>query len=105
MNTEKSIIDYFIVCKNMFKRIIKMKIDDERKFTLTKYSTTKGNKSVKESDHNPIIAEFNLTVECVRKESREMFNLKNIKCHYQIRLNELSQALHCRQKSHKMSGL
>ena len=45
LNTEKSILDYFIVCRDMFKKIERMKIDEERFYTLTKYSTTKGKKS------------------------------------------------------------
>ena len=49
---EESILDYFIVCKEMLKLILKMKIDEERKHCLTKFSTTKGRKSTKESDHN-----------------------------------------------------
>ena len=50
--TEKSVLDYFIVCKEFFKLISKMIIDEERKFPLAKYSTTNGQKDVTESDHN-----------------------------------------------------
>ena len=56
--TEESILDYFIVCKDMFKRVQSMKIDEERKHAFTKYSTTRGRKSVKISDHNLLTLEF-----------------------------------------------
>ena len=51
LRKEESILDFFIVCRDMFKRIIEMKIDEDWKHILTKYSTTKGRKSTKESDH------------------------------------------------------
>ena len=42
----------------MFKRVQSMKIDEERKHAFTKYSTTRGRKSVKISDHNLLTLEF-----------------------------------------------
>ena len=59
-NKEESVLDYYIVCKSFFKLVVKMKIDEERKHSLTKYSTTKGRQSIKESDHNPLILEINV---------------------------------------------
>ena len=56
-----------------------MAIDEERNYTLTKYATTKGKKKKISSDHNPILASFNIEYEkCKSKEiRREIFNLKN----------------------------
>ena len=76
-STEESILDYFIVCKEMFNRILRMKIDKERKYSLTKYSTTKGKQSIKESDHNPLILEISVSWDSkfVEKSTRtEVFN-------------------------------
>jgi hypothetical protein len=45
--TEKSIIDFFIVCRSFFALITKMTVDDKRIHTLTKFSTKRGVKSIK----------------------------------------------------------
>ena len=50
--TEKSILDFFIVCKSFLSLITNMIVDEARKYSLTKFSTKNGQKSVKESDHN-----------------------------------------------------
>ena len=52
---EKSFIDYFLVCRRFFELIIMMKIDEERIYSLTKFSNKKGAKDLKESDHNTMI--------------------------------------------------
>ena len=53
---EESVIDHFIVCKEMFKHIKAMIIDEIGKYALTKYSNRNGDKtSVKESDHKTFI--------------------------------------------------
>ena len=57
---EKSILDYFIVCKRFYSMVKSMIVDEERAFALTKYSGRTGNKSIKESDHNTLIIELNI---------------------------------------------
>ena len=52
---EKSIIDFFLVCRNFYKLIKSLLIDEERIHTLTKYCRKNGTKNVKESDHNVMI--------------------------------------------------
>ena len=42
---EKSILDYILVCQGLLGHFVEMFIDEERLHTLTKYATTKGNKS------------------------------------------------------------
>ena len=75
--TEKSILDFFIVCRGLFTLITKMKIDEEKKYTLTKFSTKKGNKSIKESDHNLLILHLNLRWSSLNKSNRiEIYNFK-----------------------------
>ena len=41
-SVEESVLDYFIVCKVLFKKILSMKIDEEKIYSLAKYSTRKG---------------------------------------------------------------
>ena len=40
--TEASVLDYVLVCEDMHQYFMEMQIDEDRKFTLTKYATTKG---------------------------------------------------------------
>ena len=57
---ERSVLDYFIVCKRFYAMVKNMIIDEERAYSLTKYSGRTGNKNVKESDHNTLILELNI---------------------------------------------
>ena len=56
---EKSILDYFIVCQEMFSYLSSMIIDESRAYVLTKYAKIRGKTIVTQSDHNPIICKFN----------------------------------------------
>ena len=51
-HTEKSVIDFFFVCERLFQYVDYLEIDEERKYCFKKYSRTKGNIKVIESDHN-----------------------------------------------------
>ena len=75
-------MDYILVCKDLYQYFEYMTIDDERKITLTKYVSRKGDKKKILSDHNPMFASFNIQYEKMRfKEPRkEIFNLKNQEC-------------------------
>ena len=80
--TEVAILDYVLVCKELYQYFENMVIDEERKLTLTKYATTKENKKKISSDHNPMMANFNIEYEkMTNKENRkEIFSLKNGEC-------------------------
>ena len=56
--TEKSVIDFFIVCQRFYDLILSMKIDEDRLHVLTKYAKTASEN--KESDHNPLICNVNI---------------------------------------------
>ena len=57
--TEESVIDHFIVCSDMFSKIVKLQIDEEKKYCLTKYTNRAGSrKYTTESDHNTLILEI-----------------------------------------------
>ena len=76
--TEQSILDYFVVCRSFLSLITKMIIDEEKKFALTKFSTKKGVKSIKVSDHNLLILELDLKWSSLNKSPQiEMYNFKN----------------------------
>ena len=75
-------MDYVLVCKELYQYFENMVIDEERKLTLTKYATTKGNKKKISSDHNPMMANFNIEYEkmTIKENRKEIFNLKNGEC-------------------------
>ena len=75
---EESTIDFFIVSQDMVPSITDMIIDEARTNVLTKFSTAKGRKSLKESDHNMLICKFDIKLKKETKsEKREIFNLRN----------------------------
>ena len=80
--TGVAILDYVLVCKELYQYFENMVIDEERKLTLTKYATTKGNKKKISSDHNPMMANFNIEYEkmTIKENRKEIFNLKNGEC-------------------------
>ena len=78
---EESILDHFIVCKTLFQFVTSMKVDEEEKFTLTKYSNKAGSKTdVKKSDHRSLFLFLNVSWKpnIHRKDKRtEIFDYKN----------------------------
>ena len=58
---EKSVIDFFIVCRRFFALVISLLIDEKRIYHLTKYVSRNGTKNQKESDHNNLIMMVNVT--------------------------------------------
>ena len=52
-------IDFILFSSDLLVAVEDIKIDDERKYTLARFGTDQGKTIVKESDHNPIIANFN----------------------------------------------
>ena len=56
---EKSILDHFLVCEEMFESVRSMSVDEAGCYALTKYSNKSGSRaSVKESDHYTIFLEL-----------------------------------------------
>ena len=91
-NLERAVLDYVIICEEMKEFLENMTVDEERIYTLTKYT---GKKSVKKtlSDHNVMIANFTLKFDRQpRKTRNEFFNFKN-KENQQTFLEETSSSL------------
>ena len=76
---EKSVLDYFIVCKRFYKIIKSMTVDEERIYSLTKYSGRTGNRKIKESDHNTLILELNIDWKTVIDDPGERIEIFNFK--------------------------
>ena len=68
---EESVLDYFIVCRSFFNLIIKMTVDQERKFSLSSYSKRNGTVNIKKSDHNLLYLEVKKCWKSSVKNNRE----------------------------------
>ena len=72
---EESVLDFFIVCKNFFKLVKKMKVDEENQYSLCSFSTRGGIINIKNSDHNIIYLELDEKWKPFAKKPRiEIFN-------------------------------
>ena len=76
---EKSILDYFIVCRRFYTMIKSMIIDEDKKYALTKYSSRIGNKNIKESDHNTMILELDINWKSKVFEPKQRIEIYNFK--------------------------
>ena len=74
---ETSCIDFILMSKSLHEKMEKAIIDSKGLHCLTKYATTKGNPSVKRSDHYSLIAYLN--IELVKKKPirKEIFKLRD----------------------------
>ena len=67
---EESAIDVVLVSGDMIETIVKMEIDEARKYVLTKVTKTKKGFKVQDSDHNTILTEFNLKLNLNEDENK-----------------------------------
>ena len=77
--TEKSVIDFFIVCREFFTMVVSLRIDEDRAFTLTKFSGKTGNINRKESDHNGLELKMNIKWKTNNKKKEERIEILNYK--------------------------
>ena len=78
---EESIIDIVLVSSDMMENLVEMKIDEDRKYVLTKVTQTKKGIKLQSSDHNTILTEFNLKLNSDQDAQKiELYNLKNVEC-------------------------
>ena len=81
--TEKSILDFFLVCNQILPLVTKMEISENGENALTRY---RGEKIVK-SDHNMLHCEVNLNFHKQKKHDQvEMFNLTNKECQAKFKM-------------------
>ena len=76
--SEKSVIDFFIVCQNFFQLIKRMEIDEQKKYSLCSYSKRNGVVNIKNSDHNLLFIEVDLKWKTFLGNKREeIFNFND----------------------------
>ena len=75
-NIEEAVLDHYIVCKEFFKHVTKMVVDESAAYSLTKYTNKKGDKTlVKESDHRTMILELDINCNSDPKLVRNVFGI------------------------------
>ena len=97
---EQSVLDHFIVCRDFFKLVINMTVDEAGKYILTKYTNKTGKTMVtKESDHRTLILEidYKWASNDEKNERIEIFNYKNNEdfCFFQSLTKENDELEHC----------
>merc|ERR1712129_55472 len=87
---ENSVIDFLLFSSDLLPFVKSVTIDEVRQYTLTRFGLEKGQKVIKQSDHNPIIANFNFSIQTMERGRKEMFNLRNVEC--QAKFRELTNS-------------
>ena len=76
--TEKSVIDYIVVCQEMLEYVQEMTIDEERDDVLTNYQIKKKTKKLIPSDHNILYGKFSISFKRIPRTIRkEFYQFKN----------------------------
>ena len=76
---EESAIDFFVVCRQLFEKVIKMTIDEDRKFVLTRFYKSKTITTKVESDHNLLIMELDFKWnQKVKMDRKEVYILRDL---------------------------
>ena len=84
--TEKSILDFFIVCDKVRPFLEKMTIDEARQHVLTNFNPIRTGGKAIESDHNTEFLKVNLQYQKKKQERVELFNFKNLECQENFRI-------------------
>ena len=75
--TEKSILDFFVVCSRILPYVTKMVVDEDRKFILTNYKVCKNGSRAKDSDHFTEYMDVNLKIKNEKSQRKEIFKFKD----------------------------
>ena len=76
--TEKSAIDLLMYSSDLHRNLVSLIVDEKRKHVISKVIKTKKGPKLQESDHNPIIAEFDLKLKDSEGNIRtEIYNFKD----------------------------
>ena len=79
--SEKSVIDFVVVCSRVLPYVTEMIIDEANQFITRNYTQAKTAKvKAINSDHNTQFVKVNLKVVPCKEVNREIFNLKNLEC-------------------------
>ena len=76
--TEKSILDFFIVCDKVRPFLKKMVIDEARQHVLTNFNPIRAGGKAIETDHNTEFLKLNIQYQKKKQDRVELFNFKNV---------------------------
>ena len=77
---EEAVLDFFLINDKLRSFFREMQIDEDRKFCLSNIAQIKKNGRVIKTDHNAMIADFDLKIDTRKPAREEMFNLRNRQC-------------------------
>ena len=75
--TEKSVLDFFVVCSRILPYVTKMVIDEDKKHILTNYKVCKIGRRATDSDHFTEYMDVNLKFKIEKSERKEIFKFKD----------------------------
>ena len=78
--TENAILDFLVINAKLHPFLTGMIIDEKREYPLCNFAQARKNKRIIESDHNTIVANFDISVQKRKPERIELFNLRNKNC-------------------------
>ena len=77
---EEAVLDFFVICNRISRFIVKMTVDEEKQFVLSRYGKEKGKYIKKDSDHNTMILDMDISYFLKKPDRIELFNFKNKNC-------------------------
>ena len=78
-NTERGILDFFVVCNRILPLIKSMDIDESKKNVPTNYTQVKKGGKAVDSDHVPIEMELDIKILPTRPTRETIYNFKNLR--------------------------
>ena len=75
---EEAALDFFVICNRVNQYLVKMVIDEEKKYVLTNYYQKDGKTIARDSDHLSTLMYLNIKYSKNVQGRKEMFNLKNV---------------------------
>ena len=77
---EEAVLDFFVICNKISHFLVKMIIDEDKQYVLSRYGKKNGVSVKKDSDHNTMILYMDISYFLKKPERREIFNFKNRNC-------------------------
>ena len=79
-NLEESILDFYVVCDRVLPYIVRMEIDESKKYVLTNYEQVRKGGKAADTDHATQIMDVDLELLTEKPVRTELFNFKDKEC-------------------------
>ena len=77
---EEAVLDFFVICNKISRFLMKMTIDEEKKYVLSRYGKQNGKRIKKDSNHNILILYIDISYFLKKPDIIELFNFKSLQC-------------------------